>query len=181
MQQVFLRGSGDEEIQFRYDEGGRVYQVTRSFEGVIPNMERRYRETDSAWIREEFERYQNNRPCGTCEGYRLRAEALAVKIAGLHVGQVVQLSIREALAWVEDAPNHLTVQKNEIARAILKEIRERLGFLNNVGLEYLTLSRSSGTLVRWRKPAYSFGQPNWFGFDRRIVCSGRAINRPAPA
>ncbi|WP_170786610.1 excinuclease ABC subunit UvrA [Ruegeria lacuscaerulensis] len=146
VQQVFLRGSGDEEIQFRYDEGGRVYQVTRSFEGVIPNMERRYRETDSAWIREEFERYQNNRPCGACEGYRLRPEALAVKIAGLHVGQVVQMSIREALAWVEDAPNHLSVQKNEIARAILKEIRERLGFLNNVGLEYLTLSRSSGTL-----------------------------------
>ncbi|WP_420584080.1 excinuclease ABC subunit UvrA [Ruegeria sp.] len=146
VQQVFLRGSGDEEIQFRYDEGGRVYQVTRSFEGVIPNMERRYRETDSAWIREEFERYQNNRPCGTCEGYRLRPEALAVKIAGLHVGQVVQMSIKEALAWVEDAPNHLSVQKNEIARAILKEIRERLGFLNNVGLEYLTLSRSSGTL-----------------------------------
>ncbi|MEX0277167.1 MAG: excinuclease ABC subunit UvrA [Ruegeria sp.] len=146
VQQVFLRGSGDEEIQFRYDEGGRVYQVTRSFEGVIPNMERRYRETDSAWIREEFERYQNNRPCGSCEGYRLRAEALAVKIAGLHVGQVVEMSIREALAWVEDAPNHLSAQKNEIARAILKEIRERLGFLNNVGLEYLTLSRSSGTL-----------------------------------
>ncbi|WP_170751032.1 excinuclease ABC subunit UvrA [Ruegeria lacuscaerulensis] len=146
VQQVFLRGSGDEDIQFRYDEGGRVYQVTRSFEGVIPNMERRYRETDSAWIREEFERYQNNRPCGACEGYRLRPEALAVKIAGLHVGQVVQMSIREALAWVEDAPNHLSVQKNEIARAILKEIRERLGFLNNVGLEYLTLSRSSGTL-----------------------------------
>ncbi|WP_170381266.1 excinuclease ABC subunit UvrA [Ruegeria atlantica] len=146
VQQVFLRGSGDEEIQFRYDEGGRVYQVTRSFEGVIPNMERRYRETDSAWIREEFERYQNNRPCGTCEGYRLRPEALAVKIAGLHVGQVVQMSIKEALAWVEAAPNHLSNQKNEIARAILKEIRERLGFLNNVGLEYLTLSRSSGTL-----------------------------------
>jgi len=146
VQQVFLRGSGDEEIQFRYDEGGRVYQVTRSFEGVIPNMERRYRETDSAWIREEFERYQNNRPCGSCEGFRLRPEALAVKIAGLHVGQVVQMSIKEALAWVEDAPSHLSVQKNEIARAILKEIRERLGFLNNVGLEYLTLSRSSGTL-----------------------------------
>ena len=146
VKQVFLRGSGDEEIQFRYDEGGRVYQVTRSFEGVIPNMERRYRETDSAWIREEFERYQNNRPCHTCDGFRLRPEALAVKIAGLHVGQVVQMSIREALAWVEDAPNHLSAQKNEIARAILKEIRERLGFLNNVGLEYLTLSRSSGTL-----------------------------------
>ncbi|WP_413719813.1 excinuclease ABC subunit UvrA [Silicimonas sp. MF1-12-2] len=146
VKQVFLYGSGDEEIPFRYDEGGRVYQVSRPFEGVIPNMERRYRETDSSWIREEFERYQNNRPCGTCEGYRLRPEALAVKIGGLHVGQVVAMSIREALAWVEDAPNHLSKQKNEIARAILKEIRERLGFLNNVGLEYLTLSRNAGTL-----------------------------------
>jgi excinuclease ABC subunit A len=146
VQEVFLRGSGETEIQFRYDEGGRVYQVKRSFEGVIPNMERRYRETDSAWIREEFERYQNNRPCGACGGYRLRPEALAVKIADLHVGQVVQMSIREAYAWCENVPARLSQQKNEIARAILKEIRERLGFLNNVGLEYLTLSRSAGTL-----------------------------------
>ena len=146
VQKVFLRGSGKEEIQFRYDEGGRVYEVSRVFEGVIPNMERRYRETDSNWIREEFERYQNNRPCGTCEGYRLRPEALAVKIAGLHAGQVVQMSIRDALAWCESVPAELTQQKNEIAKAILKEIRERLGFLNNVGLEYLTLARSSGTL-----------------------------------
>jgi excinuclease ABC subunit A len=146
VQQVFLRGSGEEEIQFRYDEGGRVYQVKRTFEGVIPNMERRYRETDSAWIREEFERYQNNRPCGACGGYRLREEALAVKIAGLHVGQVVQMSIREAYAWCETVPAALSQQKNEIARAILKEIRERLGFLNNVGLDYLTLSRNAGTL-----------------------------------
>jgi len=146
VQEVFLRGSGKEEIKFRYDEGGRVYQVERPFEGVIPNMERRYRETDSNWIREEFEQYQNNRPCGTCGGHRLRAEALAVKIGGLHVGEVVQMSIREALAWIEAVPDHLTNQKNEIARAIVKEIRERLGFLNNVGLEYLTLSRNAGTL-----------------------------------
>ncbi len=146
VQEVFLRGSGEEEIKFRYDEGGRVYQVERAFEGVIPNMERRYRETDSNWIREEFEQYQNNRPCGTCGGYRLRQEALAVKIGGLHVGEVVQMSIKEAYDWCQAVPEHLTAQKNEIARAILKEIRERLGFLNNVGLEYLTLSRNSGTL-----------------------------------
>ncbi|MEN8742761.1 MAG: excinuclease ABC subunit UvrA, partial [Phaeobacter gallaeciensis] len=146
VKQVFLYGSGDEEIPFRYDEGGRVYNVTRVFEGVIPNMERRYRETDSNWIREEFERYQNNRPCGACGGYRLREEALAVRIADIHVGQVVQKSIREALAWIEEVPDHLSTQKQEIARAIVKEIRERLGFLNNVGLEYLTLSRNSGTL-----------------------------------
>ncbi|MGB4789067.1 MAG: excinuclease ABC subunit UvrA, partial [Lentibacter algarum] len=146
VQQVFLYGSGEEEIPFRYDEGGRVYQVSRVFEGVIPNMERRYRETDSNWIREEFERYQNNRPCGACNGYRLREEALAVKIAGEHAGQVVQKSIREALDWVNSVPASLSNQKNEIARAILKEIGERLGFLNNVGLEYLSLSRNSGTL-----------------------------------
>ncbi|WP_299559641.1 excinuclease ABC subunit UvrA [uncultured Sulfitobacter sp.] len=146
IQNVFLYGSGKEEIKFRYDEGGRVYEVSRVFEGVIPNMERRYRETDSNWIREEFERYQNNRPCGTCDGYRLRPEALAVKIAGLHAGEVVQMSIRDAADWCEKVPAELSQQKNEIARAILKEIRERLGFLNNVGLEYLTLARSSGTL-----------------------------------
>ena len=146
VQQVFLYGSGDDEIRFRYDEGGRVYEVTRTFEGVIPNMERRYRETDSNWVREEFERYQNNRPCHSCGGYRLRPEALAVKIAGLHVGQVVQMSIREAFAWCATVPENLTAQRNEIARTILKEIRERLGFLNNVGLEYLTLSRNAGTL-----------------------------------
>ncbi|THF72259.1 MAG: excinuclease ABC subunit UvrA [Sulfitobacter sp. SK025] len=154
VQQVFLYGSGKEEIKFRYDEGGRVYEVSRVFEGVIPNMERRYRETDSNWVREEFERYQNNRPCGTCHGYRLRPEALAVKIGPAdgapdqlrHAGQVVQMSIREAFDWCNTVPDHLSAQKNDIARAILKEIRERLGFLNNVGLEYLTLARSSGTL-----------------------------------
>ncbi|MBR2654948.1 MAG: excinuclease ABC subunit UvrA [Loktanella sp.] len=146
VQNVFLRGSGKEEIKFRYDEGGRVYQVERPFEGVIPNMERRYRETDSNWIREEFEAYQNNRHCGTCGGYRLRAEALAVKIGGMHVGQVVQMSIKEAYDWCLTVPDNLSKQKNEIAVAILKEIRERLGFLNNVGLDYLTLARNSGTL-----------------------------------
>jgi excinuclease ABC subunit A len=146
VQQIFLYGSGEEEIRFRYDEGGRIYEVSRVFEGVIPNMERRYRETDSAWVREEFERYQNNRDCGACGGYRLKPEALAVKIAGLHVGQVVRMSIKEAYAWIETVPAALSNQKNEIARAILKEIRERLGFLVNVGLDYLTLSRNAGTL-----------------------------------
>jgi excinuclease ABC subunit A len=143
---LFLRGSGGEEIEFRYDEGGRVYQVKRVYEGIIPNMERRYRETDSAWSREEMERYQSNRACGSCGGYRLKPEALAVKIAGLHIGQVVQMSITEAFAWVEGVAPTLTNQQNEIARAILKEIRERLGFLVNVGLNYLTMSRAAGTL-----------------------------------
>jgi excinuclease ABC subunit A len=143
---VFLYGSGDTEIPFRFDEGGRVYNVSRTFEGIIPNMQRRWRETDSAWVREEFERYQNNRPCGTCGGHRLRPEALAVRIGGLHVGQIVAMSIREAYHWAEGVPGALSAQKNEIARAILKEIRERLGFLVNVGLDYLTLARNAGTL-----------------------------------
>ena len=143
---LFMHGSGKDEIRFRFDDAGRVYEVSRTFEGVIPNMERRYRETDSAWSREEMERYQNNRPCHVCNGWRLKPEALAVKIAGTHIGQVTDLSIREALAWVEAAPDSLTAQKNEIARAILNEIRERLGFLVNVGLDYLTLSRAAGTL-----------------------------------
>ena len=143
---LFMHGSGAEEIRFRFDDAGRVYEVSRTFEGVLPNLERRYRETDSAWSREEMERYQNSRPCHVCNGWRLKPEALAVKIAGTHIGQVTDLSIREALAWTGDAPNHLSKQKNEIARAILKEIRERLGFLVNVGLDYLTLSRAAGTL-----------------------------------
>ena len=143
---VFLHGSGEVEIRFRYDEGGRVYDVSRAFEGILPNMERRYRQTDSNWVREEFERYQNNRPCGSCEGYRLRPEALAVKIADKHVGQIVQFSIAEAYDWIASVPETLGVQKNEIARAILKEIHERLGFLVNVGLKYLTLARNAGSL-----------------------------------
>jgi excinuclease ABC subunit A len=146
VQQLFLHGSGKEEIKFRYDEGGRVYEVSRVFEGIVPNMERRYRETDSAWSREDMERFQNNRACGSCEGFRLRPEALAVKIAGLHVGQVVRMSITEAHDWISAVPGTLGTQKNEIAKAILKEIRERLGFLVNVGLNYLTLSRNAGTL-----------------------------------
>ncbi len=146
VQNLFLRGSGTEEIKFRFDEGGRVYEVSRVFEGIIPNLERRYRETDSAWSRENMERFQNNRPCGTCDGFRLRPEALAVKIAGLHVGHVVRMSIAEALDWIETVPTALTGQQNEIGRAILKEIRARLGFLVNVGLNYLTLSRNAGTL-----------------------------------
>ena len=143
---IFLYGSDGEEIDFRYDEGGRVYNISRAFEGVIPNMKRRYAVTDSSWVKEEFERYQNNRPCSVCNGYRLKPEALAVKIGKRHVGEVVRMSIKEASNWVKEIPLMLTDQKNEIARSILKEIEERIGFLNNVGLGYLTLSRNSGTL-----------------------------------
>ena len=146
VKQLMLYGSQDQEISFRYDEGGRVYNVSRTFEGVIPNMERRYRETDSSWIREEFERYQNNRSCGHCNGFRLKPEALAVKIGKQHIGELVKYSISDCLIWINGISSNLTKQKNEIAAAIIKEIQERLGFLVNVGLNYLTLSRNSGTL-----------------------------------
>ncbi|MDE2074203.1 MAG: excinuclease ABC subunit UvrA [Alphaproteobacteria bacterium] len=144
--EVILHGSGDDEIKFIYDDGLRRYETKKSFEGVIPNMQRRFKETDSAWVREELERYQDTSPCAECGGYRLKPEALAVKIAGLHIGQVCEQSIRLADSWFRDLDKKLTKQQQEIAARILKEIRARLKFLNNVGLEYLTLARASGTL-----------------------------------
>jgi excinuclease ABC subunit A len=143
---AILQGSGDEEIKFIYDDGARRYETRKAFEGVVPNMERRYKETDSAWIREDLERYQSENPCAVCRGYRLKPEALAVKIAGVHIGQVCEQSIRDADAWFRDLDSKLTKQQREIAARILKEIRARLKFLNNVGLSYLTLARASGTL-----------------------------------
>ncbi len=143
---VILHGSGEEEIKFTYDDGARRYDTRKSFEGVIPNMERRYGETDSAWVQEEMERFQSEHPCEVCNGYRLKPEALAVKIGGLHIGQVCEQSIKDADIWFRDVDKKLNKQQQEIAVRILKEIRARLKFLNNVGLDYLTLARSSGTL-----------------------------------
>ncbi|MTJ80709.1 MAG: excinuclease ABC subunit UvrA [Telmatospirillum sp.] len=144
--QVVLYGSGTEVVPMHYEDGVRTYTTERPFEGVIPNMDRRFLETDSSWVREELSRYQITAPCATCNGARLKPEALAVKIHGLHIAQVCDFSIADAHAWFADLPNHLKPQAREIARRILREIDERLGFLNDVGLEYLTLSRSSGTL-----------------------------------
>ncbi|MDP2124655.1 MAG: excinuclease ABC subunit UvrA [Parvibaculum sp.] len=145
-QNVVLYGSGEEVVTFAYDDGMRSYKTKKPFEGVIPNLERRWRETDSAWAREEIERFQGITNCDACGGFRLKPEALSVKIAKLHVGEVSQMSIREANRWFSDLDQHLTAKQNEIAGRVLKEIRERLHFLNNVGLEYLALSRNSGTL-----------------------------------
>ncbi len=145
-QNVILYGSGEEAVTFAYDDGMRSYKTKKPFEGVIPNLERRWRETDSAWAREEIERYQGITNCEDCGGYRLKPEALAVKIAKRHIGEVTQMSIREADAWYRDLGEQLSAKHNEIAGRVLKEIRERLHFLNNVGLDYLTLSRNSGTL-----------------------------------
>ncbi len=143
---VILNGSGEDEITFTYDDGVRHYSTTKPFEGVINNIERRWRETESSWVREELSRYQSDQYCEACKGYRLKPQALAVKIAGLHIGQVTDMSIREACRWFDELPVKLTPKQNEIAARILKEIRERLCFLNDVGLDYLTLARSSGTL-----------------------------------
>ncbi len=146
MRRTILYGSGGEPMRMTYDDGLRQYTTERPFEGVLPNMERRYRETDSAWVREELGRYQNAKTCEVCGGDRLKPEALAVKVAGKNISQAAALSISDAAAWFSGIEAELTPSQREIAERILKEINERLGFLKNVGLEYLTLMRSSGTL-----------------------------------
>ena len=143
---VVLYGSGGQKIHFIYDDNARKYEVNKTFEGVLPNLERRWRETDSAWVREELGRYQSDTPCEACNGYRLKPEALAVKIAGKHVAEVSLLAIRQARDWFEGLEKTLSDKQMEIARRILKEINDRLRFLVDVGLDYLNLSRNSGTL-----------------------------------
>jgi excinuclease ABC subunit A len=145
-QDAILYGSGDTEIRFSYDDGIRAYETRRPFEGVVTNLERRYRETDSDWAREEISRYFTDVPCDACKGYRLKPEALCVKVGGLHIGEVSDMSVKGAAKWFSELPQRLTDKQNEIAVRVLKEIRERLKFLVDVGLEYLTLARASGTL-----------------------------------
>ncbi|MEE1611329.1 excinuclease ABC subunit UvrA [Microvirga sp. CF3016] len=143
---VILYGSDGESIRMAYDDGLRAYEVRKPFEGVIPNLERRYKETESDWAREEIGRFMSETPCEACGGKRLKPEALAVKIAGSDIGDATALSVKDAHLWFGDLSKKLTKKQNEIAGRILKEIRERLTFLVDVGLEYLTLARSSGTL-----------------------------------
>ena len=146
MRRTILHGSDGEPIAMTYDDGLRKYTTERPFEGVLPNMERRFRETDSAWVKEELGRYQSARTCEVCHGDRLKPEALAVKIGGRNISEVARLSIADALRWFSGIDAELSPSQSEIAARILREINERLGFLQNVGLEYLTLSRASGTL-----------------------------------
>ncbi len=143
---AILNGTGRTAIEFAYDDGLRHHKTRKTFEGLIPNFERRWRETESEWSREEIERYFATTPCRDCGGARLKPEALAVKIDGRHIGEISQMSIRVAGAWFRGLPERLTPKQNEIAARILKEIRERLQFLEDVGLDYLTLARNSGTL-----------------------------------
>src|ERR1700680_4776170 len=145
-QGAILHGSGEDEIKFSYEDGVRSYDTKKPFEGVITNINRRYRETESEWAREELAKYFSDIPCEACHGYRLKPEALCVKIGGKHIGEISELSVRRAGEWFESVPAALNAQQNEIAARILKEIRERLSFLLDVGLNYLTLARASGTL-----------------------------------
>ncbi|HTN63299.1 MAG TPA: excinuclease ABC subunit UvrA, partial [Devosia sp.] len=146
VQHAVLYGTGKEKIDFVYDDGLRQYKTSKAFEGVIGNLDRRYKETESAGMREEIEKYMSQAPCVACGGYRLKPETLAVKIDGLHIGQVTEKSIRATSEWFEQLPAHLNDNQKQIGERIFKEIRERLNFLNDVGLDYLTLARNSGSL-----------------------------------
>jgi excinuclease ABC subunit A len=146
VQDAILYGSGEDAIRFVYDDGLRSYETKKPFEGVITNLERRFRETESEWAREELTKYFTDIPCSACHGFRLKPEALAVKIAGRHIGEAAEMSVKRAGEWFTALPAELSAKHNEIAGRVLKEIRERLKFLVDVGLEYLTLARASGTL-----------------------------------
>ena len=146
MQDAILYGSGDDAIRFVYDDGLRAYETKKPFEGVITNLERRFRESESEWAREELQKYFTDIPCSACNGRRLKPEALAVKVAGRDIGAAAEMSVKRAAEWFASLPGELSAKHNEIAGRVLKEIRERLKFLVDVGLEYLTLARASGTL-----------------------------------
>lgn len=145
-QTAILDGSGDDEIKFSYEDGVRSYDTKKPFEGVVTNLVRRYNETESEWAREELAKYFTDVPCEACHGHRLKPEALCVKIGDKHIGEISELSVLRAVEWFDTVPKSLNKQQNEIAARVLKEIRERLSFLLDVGLNYLTLARAAGTL-----------------------------------
>ena len=145
-QKIILDGSENEKITFNYDDGSRTFKTSKPFEGILNNLKRRYLETDSNWMREEIEKYQSKSNCSKCNGYRLKEEALCVKINKSNIGDISKLTIDEAILWFGNLQKKLSKKDTEISRNIIKEITERLFFLKNVGLNYLTLSRESGTL-----------------------------------
>lgn len=143
---VVLYGTGREQVKFEYKDGKRSYKTEKTFEGVIPNLDRRYRETDSTWMREELSKYMSDARCDTCDGKRLRPEALSVRVADMDISVPGELSIKEAYERFDRLRTTLSAKDMEIAERILKEILDRLKFLNAVGLDYLTLGRGSGSL-----------------------------------
>jgi excinuclease ABC subunit A len=175
-----LYGSGEDEVKFTYDDGTRTFETRKPFEGVVNNLERRYRETDSDWAREDIERFFSTVPCKACHGNRLKPEALAVKVHKKHISEVTELSVRAAQEWFEALPGKLNKKQNDIAVRVLKEIRDRLRFLVDVGLDYLTLARAPARCPAAR-PAHPAGHPDRQPADGRDVRARRALHRPAPA
>ena len=143
---IILHGTGGKPVPLTFTDGRKSYTVNKAFEGVIGNLNRRMLQTESAWMREELGKFQTAQPCETCDGARLKPEALSVKVAAQHISAITRMSVADALEWFSNLDQQFTAQQSQIARAILKEINERLGFLNNVGLDYLNLDRTSGTL-----------------------------------
>ncbi len=177
---VILHGTDGEPVVLRFMDGRKSYEVKKPFEGVLANLQRRYNQTESQWMRDELSRYQGSRPCEVCHGARLKPEALSVKIAGEHISGASMRSVTDARDWFADLHNHLTDQQNAIAKAILKEINERLGFLHNVGLDYLHLDRKSGTLSGGEIAAHPPRVADRLRPVGRPLRPRRALDRPAP-
>ncbi|WBY09871.1 hypothetical protein PIB19_10800 [Sphingomonas sp. 7/4-4] len=178
---AILYGTKGKPVTLTFVDGKKSYDVRKPFEGVIGNLNRRMLQTESAWMREELSKYQASHPCETCHGARLKPEALAVKVAMRDISSVTRLSVVDALAFFATLPAQLTDQQNEIARAILKEIDERLGFLNNVGLDYLNLNRTSGTLSGGEIAAHPPRLADRLRPLGRALRPRRAEHRPPPA
>ena len=180
-QDAILYGSGEDDIKFVYDDGLRGYTTKKPFEGVITNLERRFKETESEWAREDLQKYFNDVPCAECHGARLKPEALCVKIGGKNIAEVAELSVKRAGEWFTDLPKHLTAKQNEIGVRVLKEIRERLQV---PGRRRPRLSDAGARLrhaVRRREPAHPPRLADRLGPDRRALRARRALDRPAPA
>ncbi len=179
--EVILYGTGEDDVRFVYDDGMRSFETKKPFEGVMNNLERRWRETESNLAREDMERYFSTIPCSTCNGYRLKPEALAVRVHDKHIGQATELSVRAARRWFAELPKHLSKQHNEIASRVFKEIGERLTFLVDVGLDYLTLARASGSLSGGESQRIRLASQIGSGLTGVLVRARRAFDRPAPA
>lgn len=169
-QAIILYGSGDEAFHFHYENDfGGVRDVDIAFEGVMSNIKRRYHETNSDFTREQMKLYMTELPCNVCHGYRLNRQALSVKVGGEHIGQVSEKAIVDALAFIEQLA--LSEKEQTIAQPIVKEINDRLSFLRNVGLDYLTLSRANRYTIWWRSTTYSFSDADWIELVWRFIYS----------
>lgn len=146
IQNTIFWGSGQDEIEFNYSDGDKASSVIQTFGGVIESLQEKYRKADASWMKEDLSKYRSENKCDSCHGYRLKDESLCIKVAGMHIGQITEMSITSTREWISNLSNHLSDRDNKIAERVIKEIHDRLNFLINVGLNYLTLGRESGTL-----------------------------------